>query len=244
MSELIAENLGVRYSLRKGMFAHRDKWALRNVSFRIKQGDSFAVIGRNGSGKSTLLRLLSGVFAPDEGTIRNGLGEASLLTINLGFVQHLSGRENATMAGMLQGKRRREVLSHIDDIKALSGLGDAFDDPIASYSSGMTGRLGFAASFYNDPAVLLIDEAFSAGDDEFKKKASAAMAEKLQSDDMTFVFVSHNMGQVRQLCKRGIWLEEGQIAAEGDVETIAMAYQESQKKRAKGQREAIDQKAD
>lgn len=243
MKELIAENVGVRYSLRKGMFARRDKWALRDVSFRIEQGDSFAVVGRNGSGKSTLLRVLSGVFAPDEGRIVNTLGDASLLTINLGFVQHLNGRENAIMAGMLQGKRRHEVLANIDDIKELSGLGDAFDDPIASYSSGMTGRLGFAASFYNDPAVLLIDEAFSAGDDEFKKKASALMTEKLRSDDMTFVFVSHNIGQVRQLCKRGIWLEEGQVAAEGDVDTIATAYQESQKKRAKEQREAVARKA-
>ena len=239
MSELIAENVGVRYSLRKGVFARRDKWALRNVSFRIEQGDSFAVIGRNGSGKSTLLRVLSGVFSPDEGKVVNTLGDASLLTINLGFVQHLSGRENTVMAGLLQGKRRREVLSHIDEIKELSGLGDAFEDPIASYSSGMTGRLGFAASFYNDPAVLLIDEAFSAGDDEFKQKASALMTEKLRSDDMTFVFVSHAIRQVRQLCKRGIWLEQGQIAAEGDVDTVAAAYQESQKQRA-----ATAQKAD
>ncbi len=244
MSELIAENVGVRYSLRKGVFARRDKWALRNVSFRIEQGDSFAVIGRNGSGKSTLLRVLSGVFSPDEGKVVNTLGDASLLTINLGFVQHLSGRENAIMAGMLQGKRRREVLSHIDQIKALSGLGDAFEDPIASYSSGMTGRLGFAASFYNDPAVLLIDEAFSAGDDEFKQKAAALMTEKLKSDDMTFVFVSHAISQVRQMCKRGIWLEEGQIAAEGDVETIIAAYQESQKQRAKEQREVLARKAE
>ena len=239
MSELVAENVGVRYSLRKGVFARRDKWALRNVSFRIEQGDSFAVIGRNGSGKSTLLRVLSGVFSPDEGKVVNSLGDASLLTINLGFVQHLSGRENAIMAGLLQGKRRREVLSHIDQIKALSGLGDAFEDPIASYSSGMTGRLGFAASFYNDPAVLLIDEAFSAGDDEFKQKAAALMTEKLRSDDMTFVFVSHAIGQVRQMCKRGIWLEEGQIAAEGDVDTIIAAYQESQKQRAKEQGEVL-----
>ncbi|MEX2500374.1 MAG: ABC transporter ATP-binding protein [Wenzhouxiangellaceae bacterium] len=243
MSELIAENAGVRYSLRKGMFARRDKWALRNVNFRIERGDAFAVIGRNGSGKSTLLRLLSGVFAPDEGKIVNTLGDAALLTINLGFVQHLSGRENAIMAGMLQGKRRREVLSHIDEVKELTGLGDAFEDPIASYSSGMTGRLGFAASFYNDPAVLLIDEAFSAGDDEFKQKASELMTEKLRSDDMTFVFVSHAIGQVRQLCKRGIWLEQGQIAAEGDVDTITAAYQESQKQRAASQRETIARKA-
>lgn len=242
MGELIAENVGVRYSLRKGMFARRDKWALRDVSFRIEQGDSFAVVGRNGSGKSTLLRILGGVFAPDEGRIVNTLGDASLLTINLGFVQHLSGRENAIMAGMLQGKRRHQVLSQIERVKELSGLGDAFEDPLASYSSGMTGRLGFAASFYNDPAVLLIDEAFSAGDDEFKQKAAALMAEKLRSDDMTFVFVSHNIGQVRQLCKRGIWLEQGQIAAEGDVDTIAKAYQESQKMRARSQRDAVDEK--
>src|SRR6056297_2617418 len=239
MGDLIAENVSVRYSLRKGVFARRDKWALRNVSFRLEQGDSFAVIGRNGSGKSTLLRVLSGVFSPDEGKVVNTLGAASLLTINLGFVQHLSGRENAIMAGLLQGKRRREVLSHIDEIKELSGLGDAFEDPIASYSSGMTGRLGFAASFYNDPAVLLIDEAFSAGDDEFKQKASALMTEKLRSDDMTCVFVSHNIAQVRQLCDRGIWLEQGRIAAEGDIGTIADAYQASQKKRAKEQRELI-----
>jgi len=242
MGALIAENVGVRYSLRKGMFARRDKWALRGVSFRVEQGDSFAVVGRNGSGKSTLLRVLSGVFAPDEGRVVNTLGAASLLTINLGFVQHLSGRENAIMAGLLQGRRKQEVLKRIEDIKKLSGLGDAFEDPIASYSSGMTGRLGFAASFYYDPAVLLIDEAFSAGDDEFKQKASALMTEKLQSG-LTFVFVSHNIQQVGKLCKRGILLEGGKVAAEGDVKTITSAYQESQKQRAATQREASAQKA-
>lgn len=241
MDELRAENVGVRYTLRKGLFAHQDKWALQNVSFSIAKGDSFAVIGRNGSGKSTLLRVLSGVFSPDEGSVVNGLGDTALLTINLGLIKHLSGRENAIMAGLLQGKRRREVMSRIEDIKELSGLGSAFEDPVASYSSGMVGRLGFAASFYNDPAVLLIDEAFSAGDDEFRKKASALMAEKLRSD-MTFVFVSHAIGQVRQLCTRGIWLDGGQIAAEGDIETITSAYQESQKRRARERRAALAQK--
>lgn len=239
MGALVAKNVGVRYSLRKGMFARRDKWALRNVNFRIEQGDSFAVIGRNGSGKSTLLRVLSGVFSPDEGRVVNTLGPVSLLTINLGFVQHLSGRENAVMAGLLQGRRKREVLKRIEEIKELSGLEDAFEDPIASYSSGMTGRLGFASSFYFDPAVLLIDEALAAGDDEFKRKAASLMSEKLKSDDMTFVFVSHSIAQVKQLCKRGIWLDNGEIAAEGDVATIAKAYQESQKQRARAQRGAI-----
>ena len=243
MGALVAENVGVRYSLRKGIFSRRDKWALRGVSFRIEQGDSFAVIGRNGSGKSTLLRVLSGVFVPDEGRVINTLGPASLLTINLGFVQHLSGRENAVMAGLLQGRRKREVLQRIEEIKELSGLGNAFEDPIASYSSGMSGRLGFAASFYFDPAILLIDEALAAGDEEFKRKAASLMTEKLKSDDMTFVFVSHNIGQVRQLCKHGIWLENGEIAAEGDVETITAAYVQSQNKRANEHGQAFARKA-
>lgn len=239
MGELVAENVGVRYSLRKGMFARRDKWALRNVSFRIEEGDAFAVIGRNGSGKSTLLRVLSGVFAPDEGRIVNTLGDAFLLTINLGFIQKLSGRENAIMAGMLQGKRRQQILETIEDVKALSELGDAFEDPIGSYSSGMVGRLGFAASFYHDPAVLLIDEAFSAGDDEFRKRAIELMTEKLKSDMMTFVFVSHAIPQIKKLCKRGIWLDNGEIAAEGNIDTVTSAYQDSQKRRARAMREAM-----
>ncbi len=232
MGKLRADNVGVRYSMRRGLFAHRDKWALRNVSFTIEQGDSFAVIGRNGSGKSTLLRLLSGVFAPDEGQVINTLGSAALLTINLGFVPHLSGRENAVMAGMLQGKRRRAVLKNIEAVKELSGLGAAFEDPLGSYSSGMVGRLGFAASFYNDPAVLLIDEAFSAGDDEFRSKAAALMGEKLKSN-MTFVLVSHNAQVVKSLCRHGIWLEDGRVAAAGDTGTIIAAYQESQRRRAR-----------
>lgn len=230
MKKLIAENVGVRYSLRKGMFGRRDNWALRNVSFEVVPGDSFAVIGLNGSGKSTLLRVLTGVFKPDEGRVVNTLGTASLLTINLGFVPNLSGRENAIMAGLLQGKRRREVLTKIEAIKELSGLGDAFEDPIGSYSTGMTGRLGFSASFYHDPAVLLIDEALAAGDDEFKQKAMAMMTEKLNSG-VTFVFVSHSLPQVKKLCSRGIWLNKGRIQAEGDVETITNAYQTFQRKR-------------
>jgi len=243
MGELVAENVGVRYSLRKGLFARRDKWALRKVCFRVEKGDAFAVIGRNGSGKSTLLRVLSGVFAPDEGKIFNTLGDASLLTINPGFVQKMTGRENAIMAGMLQGKRRRQLMKTIEDVKALSGLGDAFEDPMGSYSSGMVGRLGFAAAFYNDPDILLIDEAFAAGDDEFRKRATELMTEKLKSDEMTFLLVSHAIPQVKKLCKHGIWLDDGEVAAEGDIETVVSAYQESQQKRAKEQREAVDRKA-
>jgi len=242
MKKLVAENIGVRYSLRKGMFGRRDNWALRNVSFEINPGDSFAVIGRNGSGKSTLLRVLTGVFKPDEGRVVNSLGTASLLTINLGFVPNLSGRENAVMAGLLQGRRRREVLTRIEDIKELSGLGDAFEDPVGSYSSGMTGRLGFSASFYNDPAVLLIDEALAAGDDEFKLKAMQMMTEKLRSD-LTFVFVSHSLPQVSKLCRRGIWLDQGRIRAEGDVETITNEYKAFQRKKNQGRATAQQLKA-
>lgn len=238
MGELMADNIGVRYTMRKGLFARRDKWALRNVSFRLSEGDSFAVVGRNGSGKSTLLRVLSGIFQPDEGRCINMLGSASLLTINLGFVQYLSGRENAIMTGMLQGKRRRQVMQTIEDVKELSGLGDAFEDPIATYSSGMKGRLGFAAAFYHDPSVLLIDEAFAAGDDEFKQRATELMTEKLKSD-MTFVFVSHSLPQVRELCTRGIWLEEGEVAAEGDIDKVVSAYKASQRQRSQALRGAM-----
>lgn len=237
MKKLIAQNVGVRYSLRKGMFGRRDNWALRNVSFEVEPGDSFAVIGRNGSGKSTLLRVLTGVFRPDEGRVVNTLGAASLLTINLGFVPNLTGRENAIMAGLLQGKRRRDVLKKIEAIKELSGLGDAFEEVLGSYSTGMTGRLGFSASFYNDPAVLLIDEALAAGDDEFKQKAMEMMTEKLSSE-LTFVFVSHSLPQVRRLCTRGIWLDQGQVRAEGDVEAISDAYQKFQRKRNQDQTRA------
>jgi lipopolysaccharide transport system ATP-binding protein len=238
MGKLVAEGIGVRYTLRKGLFARRDRWALRDVSFEVAEGDSFAVVGRNGSGKTTLLRVLSGVFAPDEGRVVNTLGSSSLLTINLGMVQYLSGRENAMMAGMLQGNRRRDLARRIGDIKELSGLGDAFEEPVATYSSGMKGRLGFAASFYNDPAVLLIDEAFSAGDDEFKERATQMMTEKLRSG-LTFIFVSHALPQVRKLCSRGIWLDQGRIAASGNIDEVVEGYKRSQRKRSRKLRNAI-----
>ncbi len=219
------KHVGVSYWLRQSLFSRRKFWALRDVSFDLYESDSLGVIGKNGVGKSTLLRLLAGVMSPDCGTLVNSGVSTSLLSMNLGFLPYLSGRENAILGGMFQGMAREEISAKMEDIIRFAELEEFIDEPVASYSSGMKARLGFAVAFQIQPDVLLIDEVIGVGDADFQRKSVEVMKERICSHDTTIVFVSHSAQLVRELCNRAVWIEDRIVQTEGDVETVLAAYE-------------------
>lgn len=219
-------NVGVRYKRRTGFMRSADFWALHDVSFDLYQGETLGVIGHNGAGKSTLLRLLARILDPDKGTVTSKVDRVSLLSLQVGFVSHLSGRQNAILAGILLGMSHRQMKEKLDSIIAFSELEDFIDEPVRTYSSGMRARLGFAVAFQADPDVILIDEVLGVGDVNFKVKSANAMREKIASDK-TVVIVTHSAETVLELCDRVVWVDHGVTRAEGDPVTIVNAYKEA-----------------
>ena len=217
-------NISASYWKRSG-FLRRDKfWALKNISFEINHGETLGIIGRNGVGKSTLLRLLAGIIVPDSGEIELfDCKKASLLSLQVGFIGHLNGRENAILSGMLLGMSRKYIEEHIDEIIEFSELGDFFEQPVKTYSSGMKARLGFSVSFLANPDILLLDEVLGVGDAAFQIKSTKAMKEKIQSNK-TIVLVSHNTNMIRELCDRAVWIEDGVTRKQGNVENVINEY--------------------
>lgn len=221
---LSLHNVGVYYKRNRGVFGE-PFWALKDVSFNLYQGETLGIIGRNGVGKSTLLRLMAGIIKPNRGTLINEGYQASLLSLQLGFIYYLTGRENALLSGMFMGLRKSEVEAKMDAIIKFSELGDFFEQPIATYSSGMAARLGFSVAFQVDPDILLIDEVLGVGDAEFSQKSARMMQEKIRSNK-TVVFVSHHAILVQQLCNRVVWIEDGVSKAEGDAASVLKEYQQ------------------
>ena len=153
------DNVGISYNRRSGFFGGDAFWALKDVSLSIYQGETLGIIGRNGAGKSTLLQLLAGIIKPNRGQFHTHIDyRASLLALQLGFIPYLSGRDNAVLSGMLMGMRRKEVEAKLQDIIDFAELGEFIDQPVITYSSGMSARLGFSVAYYADPDILLIDE--------------------------------------------------------------------------------------
>jgi lipopolysaccharide transport system ATP-binding protein len=224
MSESIIrlENAGVAFNAQLRVGSPRF-WALEDVSLDLRGGDRLGVVGRNGSGKSTLLRTLAGIITPDRGRITRTRASCQLLSLAVGFVPHLSGRDNAILSGLMLGLRRREIVSRLPAILEFSELGDFFGQPISSYSTGMQMRLGFSVAMQVDPDVLLIDEVLAVGDSEFQQKSGNALRERIDNGT-TVVFVSHGDAQIRQICNRVLWIEHGRSAMEGDVEPVLAAY--------------------
>lgn len=218
------ENVGVSYTRRRGLFRKSEFWALDDVSFTLHRGETLGILGKNGVGKSTLLRLLAGIIDPDRGVIhRYGNCLASLLSLQVGFVPQLTGRENAVLSGMLLGVRKQDMRSRMDEITEFSGLGDFIDQPIYSYSNGMLARLGFSIAFQADPDILLVDEVLGVGDAEFREKSSLAMRDKIRSNK-TVVLVSHNQQIIRNLCDRVVWIDGGGERMVGETGPILEAY--------------------
>ena len=199
-------------------------WALKDIDFKVEQGDVVGIIGKNGAGKSTLLKLLSRVTNPTTGTIRAKGRIASLLEVGTGFHPELTGRENIYMNGSIMGMNKAEITRKLDEIVAFSGCERYIDTPVKRYSSGMTVRLGFAIAAHLDPEILVVDEVLAVGDAEFQKKAIGKMQDVSKGECRTVLFVSHNMASIKQLCKSGILLENGTIKYVGNIKDTVDHY--------------------
>ena len=199
-------------------------WALRDIDFKVEQGDVVGIIGKNGAGKSTLLKLLSKVTGPTVGTIRARGRIGALLEVGTGFHPEMTGRENIYMNGAIMGMSKAEITQKLDEIVDFSGCERYIDTPVKRYSSGMTVRLGFAVAAHLDPEILVVDEVLAVGDAEFQKKAIGKMQDVSKGEGRTVLFVSHNMASVRALCQKCILLENGTVKNYGLTEAIIDEY--------------------
>ena len=199
-------------------------WALKDIDFKVEQGDVVGIIGKNGAGKSTLLKLLSKVTGPTTGTIKAKGRIGSLLEVGTGFHPELTGRENIYMNGCILGMSKQEINSKIDEIVAFSGCERYIDTPVKRYSSGMTVRLGFAVAAHLDPEILVVDEVLAVGDAEFQKKAIGKMKDVSHGEGRTVLFVSHNMASIGLLCQHCVLLENGMLTMIGDTSEVINAY--------------------
>lgn len=202
-------------------------YALRDIDFRIEQGDVIGIIGKNGAGKSTLLKLLSRITAPTTGQIRARGRIASLLEVGTGFHPELTGRENIYMNGTIMGMTRREIDAKLDEIVDFAGVERYIDTPCKRYSSGMQVRLGFAVAAFLEPEILVVDEVLAVGDAEFQKKAVGKMNDVATNSGRTVLFVSHNMASVRQLCRHGVVLKNGMVEMTGTADECVDFYMET-----------------
>ncbi len=202
-------------------------WALRDVSFNVRQGEVVGIIGRNGAGKSTLLKILSRITTPTEGTVTLHGRVGSLLEVGTGFHPELTGRENIFLSGSILGMKRREIQDKFDEIVRFSEIEKFIDTPVKRYSSGMYVRLAFAVAAYLDPEILIIDEVLAVGDIAFQKKCLGKMGD-IAKGGRTVLFVSHNMGAIRNFCSRAIWLDNGHIVEEGDSNKVVRDYENKQ----------------
>ena len=199
-------------------------WALKDINFEVKRGEVLGIIGKNGAGKSTLLKILSKVTSPTTGIIKSKGRIASLLEVGTGFNPELTGRENVYLNGAILGMTKKEIASKIDEIIEFSGCQRYIDTPTKRYSSGMTVRLAFAVAAFLEPEILVVDEVLAVGDAEFQKKVIGKMQDISREGGRTVLFVSHNMAAVKSLCKRGIVLQHGKIAFQGDIEQSLEFY--------------------
>ena len=219
----IREPLAWLRSSRQKKMQQVDFWALKDVSFQIKQGEVVGIIGRNGAGKSTLLKILSRITVPTEGRIRIDGRTASLLEVGTGFHQELTGRENIFLNGAILGMTRAEIIRKFDEIVEFSGVEEFLDTPVKRYSSGMYVRLAFAVAAHLDPEILIVDEVLAVGDAAFQKKCLGKMGSFAQSG-RTVLFVSHNMEAVRSLCQRCVWIKDGRLHKDGQADEIVEDY--------------------
>jgi lipopolysaccharide transport system ATP-binding protein len=201
-------------------------WALKDVSFEVKDGERIGIIGRNGAGKSTLLKILSRITDPTGGRISIKGRVASLLEVGTGFHPELSGRENIFLNGAILGMSRTEIKSRFDEIVAFAEIDKFLDTPVKRYSSGMYVRLAFAVAAHLEPEILIVDEVLAVGDAQFQKKCLGKMQDVSRNEGRTILFVSHNIGAVRTLCQKAIFLKDGRIQKSGRVDEVLPEYME------------------
>lgn len=200
-------------------------WALKNVSFDLEKGDSIGIIGLNGSGKSTLLKIVSGILKPTKGKVETVGSIAPLIELGAGFDANLSARENIYLNGAILGYDRAYMDSRFDEIIEFAELQDFVDTAVKNFSSGMVARLGFAIATMNIPDILIIDEILAVGDYKFQEKSFDRM-KKMINSGATVVFVSHSIEQVKQICKKALWLEHGNVKMLGNAENVCNRYME------------------
>jgi ABC-type polysaccharide/polyol phosphate transport system ATPase subunit len=230
LRDLLADSLKLPGRILRSPFATEKKeapsyiWALRNVSFDVREGEVVGIIGRNGAGKTTLLKILSRVTKPTEGYARVRGRMGTLLEVGTGFHPELTGRENVYLSGAILGMTKKEIDHRFDAIVAFSEVEDFLDTPLKHYSTGMQMRLAFAVAAHLEPEVMLVDEVLAVGDLEFQRKCLGKMSEVARGG-RTVLFVSHQMNQIRRLCERVFWIEAGQIRASGPTGEVVAAYE-------------------
>lgn len=201
-------------------------WALKDVSFQLKQGEALGIIGSNGSGKSTLLKIISRITSPTRGFVKGKGSISSILEIGTGFHQELSGRENIFMSGYALGMSKEEIKNKFDEIVAFSGIEKFIDTPVKRYSSGMYVRLAFSVAAHLEPDILIVDEVLAVGDVEFQKKCLGKMQDVSNQKGRTILFVSHNMTAITNLCTKALWLDKGVIKQTGLPKEVVKSYLE------------------
>jgi lipopolysaccharide transport system ATP-binding protein len=200
-------------------------WALKDVSLEIKRGEIVGIIGPNGAGKTTLLKILSRITEPTDGYAEVYGRVGSLLEVGVGFHPELTGRENIYLNGAMLGMSKKEIDKKFDQIVSFAEIEKFIDTPVKHYSSGMYVRLAFSVAAHLEPEILLVDEVLAVGDISFQQKCLGKM-DQVTKEGRTVLFVSHNMGAIRSLCKRVIWLENGKIKKEGDANSVTIEYEE------------------
>lgn len=198
-------------------------WPLQGVSFDIPKGCTFGIIGENGSGKSTILKLISRILEPTMGGVQINGRVSALLELGAGFHPELTGRDNIFLNGSLLGLGRAELTRVLDEIIDFADIGPFIDTPVKHYSSGMYARLGFAIAVHVEPDILLVDEVLAVGDENFQRRCLDVI-QRLQSQGKTIVIVSHSLSQVVEMCDMGLWLDEGRVAAYGDIQSVVRTY--------------------
>lgn len=217
-------------SLRKTLFKKKQRnevfEAVKNVSFEVEEGGILGIIGKNGSGKSTLLRSMAGVFSPNSGIIDMHDHSVSLMALGVGFKYELTGRANVMLSGLLLGFSEKEVEEKMEDIIKFAEIGDFIDRPVRTYSSGMHSKLAFAITAMLETDIMLVDEVLSVGDESFRQKSMDKMRELILDDKRTVVIVSHDIGTLKELCDRVLWLHEGEVKMIGEPGEVLDRYVE------------------
>ncbi|HOQ76809.1 MAG TPA: ABC transporter ATP-binding protein [Thermoclostridium sp.] len=207
----------------KRKLVYEEFWALKGISFEVEKGEVMGIIGRNGAGKSTLLKIISGILKPTEGSVQLKGNIVPMLELGSGFDYDLTGRENIFLNGSILGYSERFLKGKFDEIVEFAELDKFIDVPIRNYSSGMLMRLAFSIATVVEPDILIVDEILAVGDEAFQAKSKARMME-LMGGGTTVLFVSHNLDQIREICNRVIWLDEGKIKMEGETQQVCDAY--------------------
>lgn len=251
---LVVDNVGMRFSMSsekvdslkeyfikfvKKELHYKEFWALKNVSFELKRGERLGILGLNGAGKSTLLKTIAGVLKPTEGVVRVRGKIVPLLELGAGFDKQYTGAENIYLYGALLGYTKEFIEEKYDEIVEFSELGDFINVPVKNYSSGMRARLGFSIATVVKPEILILDEVLSVGDAQFKKKSEQKIL-SMMDNGVTVLFVSHSLEQVKRLCDKAILLEHGTVIAKGDVEDVALIYEEKLQKKKKSKKKKME----